>query len=118
MDKEKFTWDPEECDEHLFKEGCAVMIASGRSKAAQKVVEALSYEINSKCDFRIVGGRIIILVDKKKYDEASDILYSDWIKGYVVPYSHESYDNETYFVPYQINRNHRFCPYSRSLIMK
>lgn len=118
MDKEKFTWDPEECDNHLFKEGSPVFTAVGRSKAAQKVVEALSYEIDSKCDFRIVAGRIIILVDKEKTDDAFDILYSDWIKGYVVPYSNESYDDETYFVPYQINGNRRFCPYPRSLIKK
>lgn len=118
MDTEKFTWDTERCDDHLFKEGSPVLTAVGRSKAAQKVVEALSYEIDSKCDFRIVAGHIIILVEKEKVAEAFDILYSDRIKGYVVPYSDESYDDETYFVPYEIKKDNRFCPYKRSLIMK
>ena len=99
MDKEKFTWDKERCDDHLFKEGFIVLTAAGRSKAAQKVVEELSYEIDSKCDFRIVAGRILILVEKEKVDEACNLLYGSWIKQFIVHYSEKSYDDETYFVP-------------------
>ena len=43
---------------------------SGRSKAIQKFVEALSYKIGSKSDFSFMGGRAHIDVSKGSYNKA------------------------------------------------
>ena len=67
-----------------------------------KFVEALSYKIDAKCDFRQTCGRYFILVPKDKVDEAIKVITTDWLNQFVVKYSDESYNNETYFEPVSI----------------
>ena len=55
----KFTWTDKE-DEELYRNGITIMWMAGRSKAIQKFVEALSYKIDSKCDFSFTAGRVYI----------------------------------------------------------
>lgn len=99
----KFTWSPEMTDPELFQNGQTIRIMIGRSSAAQKFVEALSEKVDSKCDFRVACGRIIILCnsDEKviaKVNEAFDD--KDFMSKYLVKYSPETYDNGTYLEDY------------------
>ena len=52
---QKFTWT-DKCDEYLFKSGVPIMTVCSRSTSCQKFVEALSYKIDAKCDFRQTCG--------------------------------------------------------------
>ena len=92
----EFTWTDKEDDE-LYRNGITIMWMSGRSKAIQKFVEALSYKIGSKCDFSFNAGRAHIDVSKNSYDKAVEAINDEeFMSQFIVPYSNESYDNETY----------------------
>lgn len=92
----QFTWTDKE-DEELYKNGITIMWMSGRTKAIQKFIEALSYKIDSKCDFSFSAGRAHIDVSKEAYDKAIEAINDkEFMKKFIIPYSRESYDNETY----------------------
>ena len=92
----QFTWTDKE-DEELYKNGITIMWMSGRTKAIQKFIEALSYKIGSKCDFSFSAGRAHIDVSKEAYDKAIEVVNDEeFMKQFIVPYSRETYDNETY----------------------
>lgn len=93
----RFTWTDEE-DKELYKNGITVLWVAGRTKAIQKFVEELSYKINSKCDFSFTAGRAHIDVAKESYNKTLEMVNKEeFMKQFVVPYSRETYDNETYF---------------------
>lgn len=93
----QFTWTDKE-DEELYKNGITIMWIAGRTKAIQKFVEALSYKIGSKCDFAFTAGRAHIDVSKDAYNNAIEAVNDEKFMGqFIVPYSKETYDNETYF---------------------
>lgn len=108
-EKPMFTWETKEDDE-LYNNGITVVVAVGRSKAIQKFVEALSYKIGYKCDFAFAAGRAHIDVSEEGYEKCVEALKDDeFISQFVVPYSKEAYNNETYFEIAQITkvkRNH------------
>ena len=92
----QFTWIDKEDDE-LYRNGITIMWMVGRSKAIQKFVEALSYKIGSKCDFSFTAGRAHIDVLKDGYDKAIEAVNDEeFMRQFIVPYSEETYDNETY----------------------
>lgn len=92
----KFTWTDKE-DEELYRNGITIMWMAGRTKAIQKFIEALSYRIGSKCDFSFTAGRAHIDVSKDGYDKAIEAVNDEeFMKQFIVPYSRETYDNETY----------------------
>lgn len=91
-----FTWTDKEDDE-LYRNGITIMWMTGKSKAIQKFVEALSYKIGSKCDFSFTAGRAHIDVSKDSYDKAIEAINDEeFMSQFIIPYSSESYDNETY----------------------
>lgn len=93
----KFTWTDKE-DEELYLHGVRVLIVNGRSKAIQNFVEKLSYKINSKCDFSFAAGRAHIDVSKDAVNKAIEAINDEeFMNQFIIPYSEESYDNETYF---------------------
>lgn len=108
-EKPMFTWEAKEDDE-LYNNGITVVVAVGRSKAIKKFVEALSYKIGYKCDFAFAAGRAHIDVSEEGYEKCVEALKDDeFISQFVVPYSKEAYDDETYFEIAQITkvkRNH------------
>ena len=92
----EFTWTDKE-DNELFKNGITIMWMAGRTKAIQKFIEALSYRIGYKCDFSFVAGREHIDVPKDGYEKAVEAVNdSEFMNQFIVPYSDETYDNETY----------------------
>lgn len=92
-----FSWTDKE-DEELYINGITIMWVVGRAKKIQKFVEALSYRIGSKCDFAFIAGRAHIDVLQNEYDKAVKVINDDnFMKQFIVPYSKETYDNETYF---------------------
>lgn len=92
----QFTWTDKE-DEELYRNGITIMWMAGRTKAIQKFIEALSYRIGSKCDFSFVAGRAHIDVSKDGYDKAIEAINDkEFMRQFIVPYSRETYDNETY----------------------
>ena len=92
----QFTWTDKEDDE-LYRNGITIMWMAGRSKTIQKFVEALSYKISSKCDFSFIAGRAHIDVSKDSYDKAVEAVNDEsFMRQFTIPYSDESYDNETY----------------------
>lgn len=94
----QFTWYDDREDEELYLNGVSVMLVAGRTKAIQKFVEALSYKIGSKCDFSFTAGRAHIDVFKDAYDKALEAVNDpEFMNQFIVPYSEESYYNETYF---------------------
>lgn len=94
----KFTWDKDREDLDISKNGLTVMWVAGRSKAIQKFVEKLSYKIGFKCDFSYTAGRAHIDVSKEAYGKALEVVQdSDFMSQFLVSYSEESYNNETYF---------------------
>lgn len=94
----QFTWTDKEDDE-LYKNGITIMWMAGRSKAIQKFIEALSYKIGYKCDFSYTAGRAHIDVSKEGYDKAVEAINDEeFINQFIVPYSKEAYDNETYCI--------------------
>lgn len=94
----EFTWNVDKEDEDLYRNGITVMWVAGRSKAIQNFVELLSYKIGSKCDFSFVDGRAHIDVSKDGYDKAVKVINDkNFMKQFIVPYSEESLDNDTYF---------------------
>lgn len=94
----QFTWYDDREDEELYLNGVSVMWVAGRTKAIQKFVEALSYKIGSKCDFSFVAGRAHIDVFKDAYDKAMEAVNDlEFMNQFIIPYSEESYYNETYF---------------------
>ena len=93
----QFTWTDKE-DEELYRNGITIRWAAGRTKAIQKFVEALSYKIGSKCDFSFTAGRAHIDVSMNSYKKALEVINDEeFMKQFIVPYSEETYDNETYF---------------------
>ena len=95
--KNNFTWTDKE-DEELYKNGCTIMWVAGRTKSIQNFVEKLSYKIGHKCDFSFTAGRAHIDVLKEGYDAAiEEVNNVEFMKQFIVPYSKETYDNETYF---------------------
>lgn len=93
----EFTWTDKE-DAELYKNGIIVMWVTGRTKAIQRFVEALSNRIGSKCDFAFTAGRAHIDVSKIDYDKALETVNNEeFMKEFIVPYSKETYDDETYF---------------------
>lgn len=93
----KFTWTDKE-DEELYLHGIGVLIVGGRSRAIQNFVEKLSYKIDSKCDFSFTTGRAHIDVSKDAVDKAIDAINDkEFMNQFIILYSEESYDNETYF---------------------
>ena len=98
-EEEKFTWSDKE-DPELYKNGSTILWVAGRSKAIQKFVEALSYRIDSKCDFSFTAGIAHIDVTKEAVSKALETINDEeFMKQFIVPYSRETYDNETYFEP-------------------
>lgn len=98
-EKQKFTWGDKE-DEELYRNGKTILWVAGRSKAIQKFVEALSYKIDSKCDFSFTAGRAHIDVAKDAASKALEAINDDeFMKQFIIPYSRETYDNDTYFEP-------------------
>lgn len=94
----KFTWDKDKEDPEISKNGLTLMWVAGRSKAIQKFVEKLSYRIDSKCDFSYTAGRAHIDVTKEAYSKALVAVQDEnFMSQFLVPYSKESYDNDTYF---------------------
>lgn len=94
----KFTWTDKE-DEELYRNGITIMWMTGRSKAIQKFVEALSYKIGSKCDFSFTAGRAHIDASKDGYDKAIEAINDEeFMNQFIVPYSEESYNDETYCI--------------------
>jgi hypothetical protein len=92
-----FTWADEE-DEELYRNGSTILLVCGRTKAIQKFIEDLSYKIGYKCDFAFSAGRAHIDVPKEHADEAIEVISDDkFMNKYIVHYSNESYENETYF---------------------
>ena len=92
----KFTWTDRE-DEELYKNGITIMWMAGRAKAIQRFIEALSYKIDSKCDFSFIAGRAHIDVSQEGYDKAVEAVNDEeFMKQFIVPYSRETYDDETY----------------------
>lgn len=99
----KFRWSADETDPELFKNGQAVRMMVGRSSAAQKFVEALSDRVDSKCDFRVICGRIMILCkpDEKVITKVNEAFNDkDFMSKYLVKYSDETYENGTYLEDY------------------
>lgn len=95
--KPPFTWSDQE-DPILYNNGKRVAIILGRSKAAQRFVEQLSNDIGHKCDFAVTAGRIHIDVMAPGVEAVREKLNDhEYMKQFIVPYSKESYDNETYF---------------------
>lgn len=95
----KFTWSDKE-DPELYHNGKTILWVSGRSTTIQKFVEALSYKICSKCDFSYTAGRAHIDVFKDAVFKALEAINDEeFMKQFIVPYSREAYDNETYFEP-------------------
>lgn len=95
--KNQFTWSDKE-DPKLYKNGKCIAIAQGRTKAIQRFVEALSYKINSKCDFAFTAGRAHIDVMPEAAEAAIKIMSdSTFMSKFLYPYSEEAYENETYF---------------------
>ena len=95
-----FTWKDDVADGDFLKNSVCISYAIGRSKAAQRFVEALSYKIGYKCDFTVSMGRIILRVYKCQdaIEKANEALCDDeWMKQFIVPFSEENFDNETYF---------------------
>lgn len=93
----QFTWTDKE-DEELYRNGITIRWAAGRTKAIQKFVEALSYKIGSKCDFSFTAGRAHIDVSMNSYEKALEVINNEeFMNQFIVPYSKETYDNETYF---------------------
>lgn len=93
----QFAWTDKE-DEELYKNGITIMWIAGRTKAIQKFVEALSYKIGSKCDFAFTAGRAHIDVSKDAYNNAIEAVNDEkFMRQFIVPYSKETYNNETYF---------------------
>lgn len=98
MEKE-FTWSDSE-DTELYKNGVTFMWVAGRTKAIQKFVEELSYKAGHKCDFSWIAGRAHIDTSKEGLGEVMEVIKDEeFVNKFVVPYSKESYDNETYFEP-------------------
>lgn len=92
----KFTWSDKEDDE-LYKNGITIMWMAGRTKAIQRFIEALSYRIGHKCVFSFAVGRAHIDVPKEGYDKAFEAVCDvGFMDQFIVPYSEESYENETY----------------------
>ena len=51
-----------------------------------------------KCDFSFIAGRAHIDVLEEGYDLAIEAVNDEeFMKQFIVPYSQETYDNETYF---------------------
>lgn len=99
----KFTWSAEETDPELFKNGQTVRMMVRRSSAAQKFVEALSDRVDSKCDFRVICGRIMILCkpDEKVITKVNEAFNDkDFMSKYLVKYSNETYESGTYLEDY------------------
>ena len=95
--EKEFTWSDKE-DEDLHKNGVILIWVAGRTKAIQKFVEALSYRIGSKCDFSFAAGRAHIDIYKDAKERALEAINDEeFMNQFIVPYSQESYDNETYF---------------------
>lgn len=95
---EKFTWDIKREDPELYKYGRRILIIRGRAKAIQKFVEALSYKINSKCDFGYTAGYAHIDCHENAVKAAREAIYDDgFMEEFVVAYSEASYHSETYF---------------------
>ena len=83
---------------NLYENGITIIWAVGRTKAIQKFVEALSYKIGSKCDWSFTAGRAHIDVLKDDYNNAIKVIEDkEFLNQFIVPYSEESYDAETYF---------------------
>ena len=96
--EKEFTWSDDKEDEDLYKNGVILIWVAGRTKAIQKFVEALSYMIGSKCDFSFVAGRAHIDIYKDAKQRALvTINDEEFMNQFIVPYSQESYNNETYF---------------------
>lgn len=93
----KFLWSDKE-DEELYRNGITIIWVAGRTKSIQNFVEKLSYKIGYKCDFSFTAGRAHIDVFKEAYDKAVETINDDdFMKEFIVPYTKETYDNETYF---------------------
>lgn len=97
MNQPKWTWTNQE-DDFLYKNGVCVAIVTGRTKAIQKFVEALSYKIGTKCDFAFSAGRAHIDTHPDYVEKAIDAIKDkNFMTQFIVPYSEETYNNETYF---------------------
>jgi len=96
-EKPNFTWTDKE-DSELVKYGVTILWVSGRSKSIQNFVEKLSERIGSKCDFSWTAGRAHVECFKEAKNEALEAINDEeFMRQFIVPYSRETYDNETYF---------------------
>ena len=94
--KQNFTWSDKEDDE-IYNNGIRVAFFHGRSKQAQKLVEALSYATGHKVDFSISASIIHVDVLREGVDAVVEKLNDEeFMKDFIVEYSEETYDNETY----------------------
>ena len=77
-----------------------VTIVEACKKDIQKFVEELSYKSGYKCDFSRIAGRAHIDTSKEGLGEVMKVIKDkEFINKFIVPYSEESDDNETYFEP-------------------
>lgn len=108
MDKEKFTWDREKCDQNIYENGCEVLTACGSNEdAAQRFVEALSEKIGAKCDFYQSFGSIEVMTLEEHVDDAlAAISDHGWLSQFVVPFPEDPKD-WNYFIPIQFIPSYR-----------
>jgi hypothetical protein len=94
----KFEWDFNQEDDYIYRYGVHLMWVCGRKEAIQKFVQALSQEVGKKCDFAFTSGRAHIDVYSDVYDKACEVISnSDFMSKFIVPFSHESWNDGTYF---------------------
>lgn len=94
----KFELDSSKEDPEIYRHGKRFLIVVGKTKAIQKFVEVMSYKIGHKCDFSYVAGRAHIDVLLDGYEKALEVINDkEFMNQFIVPYSKESYENETYF---------------------
>lgn len=93
----KFTWGDHE-DPELYKNGVTILWVVGGTKSIQAFVEKLSEKIGSKCDFSWTAGRAHIDCFPEAKDKAIEAINDkEFMDQFIVPYTSESFDNESYF---------------------
>ena len=83
------------------------LMKSGKFTAAQNKAEQGEYidsisELVMICETDGFIPRYYVDEPKDKVDEAIKVITTDWLNQFVVKYSDESYNNETYFEPVSI----------------
>ena len=87
-------------DTELYRNGVTFMWAAGRTKAIQKFVEELSYKAGHKCNFAWTAGRAHMDTSREGLSKVMETIRDGkFVNKFIVPYSKESYNDETYFEP-------------------